>query len=100
MSTNRPLLPPTPTPHCATYAQLLPLFGAHELDAAQAEALRTHLADCAWCQSVLATYDVVEEALRRQFGPGHTAPRLLTMEAILRATDQEDRRSPPGGYDD
>ena len=94
MITNRPLPPPTPTPLCATYAQLLPLLGAHELDPEQAEALRNHLSDCAWCQSVLATYGVMEDALRRHFGPGQVAPNTVTLEEIMRATDREDRISP------
>src|SRR5260370_41785823 len=94
MSTKRLLPPPAPTPLCATYAQHLPLLGAHELKPDQTEALRTHLADCAWWQSVLATYDVVENALRRHFGPGQVARSAVTMEEIMRATDQEGRRSP------
>jgi hypothetical protein len=100
MITNRPLPPPTPTPLCATYAQHLPLLHTHELKPDQVEALRNHLAECAWCQSVLATYDVVENALRRHFGPAREAPNVVTMEEIMRATDREDRRSPSDSDDD
>jgi streptogramin lyase len=94
MSANRTIPAPAPRPFCAAYTSLLPLLHANELDADQTTAVREHVVDCAWCRSVLATYDVVDDALRRHFGPGPAAPIGLTMEAIMSATSQEDSISP------
>jgi streptogramin lyase len=100
MITNRPLPQPAPTPLCATLARLLPLRHSHELTPDQIDAVDQHVVACAWCQSVLATYDVVDDALRRHFGPNSVAPSVFTMEAIWGATDQEDRRSASEDHDD
>jgi hypothetical protein len=72
------------------YAPRLPLLRVHELEPDQAEELRCHLVGCAWCQSVLATYDIVEDALRRHFSPGGTALTEVTLEDIIRTTDREE----------
>ncbi len=80
--------PPTRGPLCAAYAPLLPLLDTHALPPEQEGPLRAHLADCAWCQNQLATYAVVEAALRRHYASLPSA-RPLTLEDIMRA-DQFD----------
>jgi len=80
--------PPTPGPLCAAYSPLLPLLGTQALSPEQEVSLRAHLADCAWCQNQLATYAVVEAALRRHYTSIPSA-RPLTLEDIMRA-DQFD----------
>jgi hypothetical protein len=53
-------------------------------------AVEAHLADCAWCRQQLATYDVVDEALRRHysaqsvFGAGGQAHRQAPVERPIR----------------
>src|SRR5260221_10567803 len=80
--------PPTPGPLCAAYSPLLPLLDTQALSPEQEVSLRAHLADCAWCQNQLATYAVVEAALRRHYTSLPSA-RPLTLEDIMRA-DQFD----------
>lgn len=62
--------PVVPRPLCAAYAPLLRLLRSHSLEPDERGAVESHLADCAWCQRQLATYDVVDEALRRHYTAG------------------------------
>jgi len=60
-----PLLAPRPL--CAAYAPSLRLLRSGGLEPSERVALDAHLAACAWCQNQLATYDIVDAALRRHF---------------------------------
>lgn len=98
---------PVVTPRCAALRSLLPLFSSGMLSPSEAEDVRAHVVTCAWCQDKLAGFAVVEDALRRHYGPAlalvddsepeialddvmrtaaieaHSAPRALgTLEAL------------------
>src|SRR5262249_35670878 len=98
MSENHASPRPTPQPFCAIYAPLLPLLHTGGLTAEEAASTEAHLGDCAWCQHQLATYDVVDAALRRHYGdetvvsPARTPRRrvrpALTLENIMQASNQ------------
>lgn len=81
---------PTGTP-CATYASLLPLVQVNELRLDDRPELRDHLASCAICRARLAAYDVVDGALRRQFGATPAGGRsLVSFADITRRVAQEE----------
>jgi putative zinc finger protein len=89
MNMNHQTPPLAPKPLCAVYAPLLPLLRADELDAEEAQSVRKHLADCAWCQAKLATHAIVGDAVRRHFGAGLAeASPTFTMETIMNASHQ------------
>jgi hypothetical protein len=101
----------TPQPFCSVYASLLPLLHSEGLTAEERVPLEAHLADCAWCQNQLATYDVIDAALRRHYageaiGTSPVRPRslarpALSLEDIMQASKQHPARpvpsaTPPG----
>ena len=91
---------PAPRPLCAVFAPLLPLLAAGELDAEQEVAVRTHTAGCDWCSAKLATFGVVESALRRHYGDygdyggiedtAGSAFRPFALADIVRLADEGD----------
>jgi hypothetical protein len=54
-----------PRPICAAYASSVRLLHSSGLAPDERAAVEAHLAGCAWCQNQLATYDLVDTALRR-----------------------------------
>lgn len=85
--------PPAPTPLCAAYAPQLALISGTSLDAASAD-LRAHVAGCAWCQAKLASFDIVDGALRRHLGPQDTVGPYPTLAEIA-AVDDRASAAPP-----
>jgi hypothetical protein len=77
------------------YSPLLPLLGARALSPEEEASLREHLVDCAWCQNQLATYSVVEDALRSCYASAPSA-QPLTIEDIMRASQSDLRSSTIG----
>ena len=69
---------PVATPRCAALRSLLPLLSSGMLAPAEAEGVREHVATCAWCQNKLASFAVVEDALRRHYGAAGRAPYAPT----------------------
>src|SRR5262249_12056934 len=79
------------------------------LTAEERAEVEAHLAECAWCQNQLATYDVVDAALRRQFAGEAVASSFaalgaesrgrarpaLTLEEIMQASNQRPPTTPP-----
>jgi hypothetical protein len=84
--------PPTPGPECAALAPLLPLLSEGGNDTHAEAGVRGHLATCAYCQSQLAAYDRLDDALRRHFGPN--AVPTLALEEIM--DDIRDLTEEPG----
>jgi hypothetical protein len=92
MQNNYTAPPPAPTPLCAAYAPMLALLRAASPEPV-AEAVRAHVADCAWCRARLATFEVLDGALVRHFGlesAPHTHPSL---EVIMTRSQLDD--APP-----
>lgn len=61
---------PQPGPHCKRFAQLLPLLFQEDLldqEAQDTEALREHIAGCAYCRTMIAIYTNQEQVLRQSF---------------------------------
>lgn len=105
MSTNVEHALPAPVPLCAIYEPLLPLYVWDELDAAQMEAIRTHLETDAYCQHQLAQFRTAIDALRahvaaddgsapelaaqsNRHATGGEAPIHLTLEKIMQASEK------------
>jgi virginiamycin B lyase len=57
--------PARPRPLCAVYDPLLPLLSLRELSGEEEQAVLIHAATCDWCQSRLADYDLLGNALLR-----------------------------------
>jgi hypothetical protein len=115
MSDNHATPRPTPQPLCAVFAPLLPLLRSGELAEQERAQVEAHLADCAWCQHQLTTFDIVDAALVRRYGPAFNETagaaqldvsyrpgtrRDLTLEDIMKADQQPTRattgqQSPP-----
>lgn len=74
MNDNYRARPPQPGPTCEYFAPLLPLLGQERLNPGDSSRLRQHLATCAYCQSELASYDWLDNALARHFGPAPRGP--------------------------
>lgn len=97
--------PPVPGPACESFAPLLPLVGQQRFDSRDSSQLRQHLATCDYCQSELASYNWLDDALARHFGPvprGPLAPadiREITSRAYRpRTAPPEPAHAPePGG---
>ena len=110
---NTPANRPSPQPLCAAFAPLLPLLSTGALTGEEERSVRDHVATCAWCQHDLATYALVEEAVREYQGADPTSrqfwqyvqqrsrpaaspsaqafpagARPLTMEDIMKASEQ------------
>jgi hypothetical protein len=66
--------PPAPGPACEYFAPLLPLVGQKRLDPRDSSHLRQHLATCNYCQSELDSYNWLDGALARHFGPAPRGP--------------------------
>lgn len=92
--------PPVAAPDCAALRPLLPLLSNGELDANLAEDVRAHVATCAWCQDKLASLVVVDDALRRHYGPAlaladHLEPEPeITLDDVLRTAAAEAHPAP------
>lgn len=56
-------------PICEYFAPLLPLVGQQRLDSRDSSQLRQHLATCDYCQRELDSYNWLDAALARHFGP-------------------------------
>ncbi len=80
---KHPFSNPVPTPLCALFERLVPLLNAGGLDVDEEISVRAHLAECAWCQALLATYDVVDDALREHLSPGPDEPPVITVDDIV-----------------
>jgi hypothetical protein len=109
MTTDHAHPMPPPTPLCAIFAPLLPLYCWDELDAEQAESLRQHLADCDYCQPQLHQYEAAVAALRQHVAAQERAaggptrwthhesigevPVRLTLEDIMHAANREDHET-------
>jgi hypothetical protein len=83
---------PLPGPECAEMSGLLPLLHSPDVDTQEALRLRQHVAECAWCSQLLASYDVVDDALRFHFG-GPAIP-FLSPEDIMNHLGTEEDTSP------
>jgi hypothetical protein len=78
---------PQPGPHCKRSAQLLPLlFQADLLDqeAQDTEALREHIAGCAYCRTMIAIYATQEQALQNNFADRMAASDSYVEHIIAR----------------
>ena len=60
--------PPAPTRLCAAYAPMLALLRTGLPDRAADEPMRAHVEGCDWCRATLATFDIVDDALKRHYG--------------------------------
>lgn len=83
--------PPAPTPLCSVYAPMLPLLRAGSADAAIDETMRAHVETCGWCRAKLATFDIVDDALKRHYGRPFTRYARPSLEDIM---DQSDHQPP------
>ncbi|GEM_PF-1824886 len=82
---------PRPGPHCKRFGPLLPLAFQESLlddEAPETEALREHLADCAYCRAMLALYDTQEQALWRNFAERVIAAPSYTSAIIARIEEE------------
>ena len=106
MSDNHVTPRPAPQPLCAVFAPLLPLLHSGELTVPEQAQVEAHLADCAWCQNQLTTFDIMDAALLRHYGPAFNerseaalvdtsyrsgTRRNLTLEDIMKADQQQTR---------
>jgi Putative zinc-finger len=66
--------PAEPGPACEDFAPLLPLVAQQGLDSRDSTRLRQHLATCDYCQSELDSYNRLDDALARHFGPAPSGP--------------------------
>jgi hypothetical protein len=104
MSDNHATPRPTRQPFCSVYAPLLPLLHSGELAEQEQASVEAHLADCAWCQNQLTTFDIVDAALRWHYAsePKETASAAslgsgshpgmrpdLTLEDIMKADQKQ-----------
>lgn len=72
-------------PECARFSALLPRFRQGLLSPADDTYLRAHLATCAYCRAQLATFDRLDESLRRsidRFAPTTPAADDLVRVAV------------------
>jgi tetratricopeptide (TPR) repeat protein len=74
---------PVPTPLCALFERLVPLLSGGGLDVDEEISVRAHLAECAWCQALLASYEVVDDALREHLTPKPDEPPVITVDDIV-----------------
>jgi outer membrane protein assembly factor BamB len=79
---------PLPGLDCAAMSKLLPLLHSPELDADEAQRVQRHVEMCEWCRQIVATYDVVDDALRYHYS-GPTAP-FLSMEDVMNGSHDDD----------
>ncbi len=92
--------PPIATARCAVFRPLLPLLSSGTLAPAEAEEVREHVATCAWCQAKLASFAVVDDALRRHYGPtfmfgdGAEPEAQITLADVLLTTAAEAHPEP------
>lgn len=91
MSTEFPQHP-LPGPECAEMRELLPLLHSPDVDATEALRVRRHVAECAWCRQLLASYDAVDDALRFHFG-GPASP-FFSPEDFMNHLDAEEDTDP------
>jgi hypothetical protein len=89
MSLNHHTPPPQARALCSAYAPSLALLGTNALEPDEARAVHEHLADCDWCQAKLATFDIVDAALRRHFGAAPDAYLASTLEEIMTASERD-----------
>lgn len=93
--------PPVATARCAALRSLLPLLSSGTLSPSEAEDARAHVATCAWCQDKLASFAVVEDALRRHYGAavaladGAELEPQITLDDVLRTAAVEVHPAPP-----
>lgn len=83
----------SPRPVCAVMEPLLPLLVRDELAAAEADAVRAHVAGCAWCQDRLREYERLVAGVRDTFAVAWDtgrakAPWWLTLEDVARASSR------------
>ncbi len=88
MSMNHHVPVPAPSPLCAIYKPQLGLLVFDLLDADQAAELRSHLADCDYCQLHLREYEIVRGVLYRHVGAEPSTPGDAAPSATPRATRQ------------
>jgi hypothetical protein len=112
MTLNHHTPQPAPGPLCIIYQPQLALLALGKLDEDQANDVRSHVADCEYCQLHLREYEIVREAVARQFGVEASAPRgalppatrrrstspaappLLTLEDIMQTADKPPAYAP------
>lgn len=85
----------SPTPLCAAYAPHLALLGSSMPDAELPADVRAHLAGCAWCQAKLASFGIVDAALKRHFAPLATPSAAAPALADLIAGGERDTSRRP-----
>jgi hypothetical protein len=94
MNTSNHARPPVPGPACKAFIPLLPLVAQQGLDPRDTRRLRQHLASCDYCQSELDSYNSLDDALARHFGPAPRGP--LSPADISAITSRAYRpRTPP-----
>lgn len=89
MSRRNSQPPPIPRALCVVYAPLLARLHSDPLEPDEEEAIQQHVAGCSWCQAKLVTLDLVDDALRRQFGSLTASYRTPTREEIMSTANQE-----------
>lgn len=112
MSLNHHTPPLAPGPLCAIFTPQLALLALGKLDPEHVAEVRSHLADCEYCQAHLRQYEIVREAFARHVGveafpspdvtrPGargpfaaHAAPRPFTLEDIMQAANKPEASAP------
>lgn len=82
--------PPPLTPTCVAVGRLLPLLDADELTESEAADVREHVATCARCQSRIAGFAVVEDALRRHYGEPGTSQGAIALADVISTADIDD----------
>ncbi|GEM_PF-624160 len=86
---------PLPGPDCESFAPLLALVGQERLAPRDARDLRGHLATCAYCQQELETYNWLDDALARHYGPVPRGPLSLSDVRTITSRDYQPRTPPP-----
>lgn len=81
---------PTRSKWCGHFEKRVPLLSAGCLALDEELSLRAHLGGCAWCQALLASYEVVNDALREHVSSEQTEGGPFSLEGLLTAADNAD----------
>ena len=80
---------PAPQLLCLVYEPKLPLLVANELESEDAQAVRAHIAGCAWCRQRLRAYEHLDTALQTYLGLDSTESFALDIEALMDHIDPD-----------